>query len=86
MASVALKLDLHPFGIMVGATIAASCAFMLPVATPPNAVVFASGYLQIKDMVKAGFWLNIISIILVTLMVYYLLPVIWGIDLEVYPF
>jgi sodium-dependent dicarboxylate transporter 2/3/5 len=86
LASVALKLDLHPFGLMVGATLAASCAFMLPVATPPNAVVFASGYLQIKDMVKAGFWLNIISILLVTLMVYYLLPVIWGIDLESYPF
>lgn len=86
LASVALKLDLHPFGLMVGATLAASCAFMLPVATPPNAVVFASGYLQIKDMVKAGFWLNIISIILVTLMVYYILPLIWGIDLEAYPF
>jgi sodium-dependent dicarboxylate transporter 2/3/5 len=86
LASVAIKLDVHPFGLMVGATLAASCAFMLPVATPPNAVVFASGYLQIKDMVKAGFWLNIISIILVTLMVYYILPLIWGIDLEVYPF
>jgi len=86
LASVALKLDLHPFGLMVGATLAASCAFMLPVATPPNAVVFASGYLQIRDMVKAGFWLNIISIGLITLMVYYFLPVIWGIDLEAYPF
>jgi sodium-dependent dicarboxylate transporter 2/3/5 len=86
LASVALKLDLHPFGLMVGATLAASCAFMLPVATPPNAVVFGSGYLQMKDMVKAGFWLNIISIILVTLMVYFVLPVIWGIDLLSNPF
>lgn len=86
LASVALKFDLNPLGIMVGATIAASCAFMLPVGTPPNAVVFASGFLQIKDMVKAGFWLNVVSIILITLMVYFILPVIWGIDLEAYPF
>ncbi|OOG73663.1 DASS family sodium-coupled anion symporter [Algoriphagus sp. A40] len=86
LASVALKFDLNPLGIMVGATIAASCAFMLPVGTPPNAVVFASGFLQIKDMVKSGFWLNVTSIILITLMVYFILPVIWGIELEAYPF
>ena len=86
LASVAIKLDLHPLGIMVGATLAASCAFMLPVATPPNAVVFGSGYLKIKDMVKAGLWLNILSIILLTLMVYYVLPWLWNINLEAYPF
>jgi sodium-dependent dicarboxylate transporter 2/3/5 len=86
LASVAIKLDLHPFGLMIGATIAASCAFMLPIATPPNAIVFGSGYLRMNDMVKAGFWLNIISIILVTLMVYYILPWLWEIDLESYPF
>lgn len=86
LASVAIKLDLHPFGLMVGATLAASCAFMLPVATPPNAVVFGSGYLQMKDMVKAGLWLNILSIVLVTLMVYFILPWLWGIELQKYPF
>jgi sodium-dependent dicarboxylate transporter 2/3/5 len=86
LASVAIKLNLHPLGIMVGATLAASCAFMLPVATPPNAVVFGSGYLKIKDMVKAGLWLNILSIILLTLMVYYVLPWLWNINLEAYPF
>lgn len=86
LASVAMKLDLHPFGLMVGATLAASCAFMLPVATPPNAIVFGSGFLQMKDMVKAGFWLNILSIILVTLMVYFVLPWMWGLDLLEYPF
>ena len=86
LASVAVKLDLHPFGLMVGATLAASCAFMLPVATPPNAVVFGSGYLQMKDMVKAGLWLNILSIFLITLMVYFILPWLWGIELEKYPF
>jgi sodium-dependent dicarboxylate transporter 2/3/5 len=86
LASVAMKFNLHPLGIMVGATVAASCAFMLPVGTPPNAVVFASGFLQIKDMIKSGFWLNVASIILITLMVYFILPLIWGIDLEAYPF
>jgi len=86
LASVAIKLDVHPFGLMVGATLAASCAFMLPVATPPNAVVFGPGYLKIKDMVKAGLWLNIISIILLSLMVYFILPWLWKIDLQAYPF
>ncbi|NVJ86237.1 MAG: DASS family sodium-coupled anion symporter [Algoriphagus sp.] len=86
LASVALKLDLHPFGLMVGATLAASCAFMLPVATPPNAVVFGSGYLKMNDMVKAGFWLNILSILIVTVLVYFLLPSLWNIDLQANPF
>jgi sodium-dependent dicarboxylate transporter 2/3/5 len=86
LAAVAIKLDVHPFGLMVGATLAASCAFMLPVATPPNAVVFGPGYLKIKDMVKAGLWLNIISIILLSLMVYFILPWLWKIDLQAYPF
>ena len=86
LASVAIKLDLHPFGLMVGATLAASCAFMLPVATPPNAVVFGSGYLQMKDMVKAGLWLNLLSILIITLMVYFILPWLWGIELMEYPF
>jgi sodium-dependent dicarboxylate transporter 2/3/5 len=71
---------------MVGATMAASCAFMLPVATPPNAVVFGSGYLTIPDMFKAGLWMNILSIILITLFTLYILPLLWGIDLDVYPF
>jgi sodium-dependent dicarboxylate transporter 2/3/5 len=86
LASVAVKLEIHPFGLMVGATLAASCAFMLPVATPPNAIVFGSGYLQMKDMVKAGFWLNVISILLITLMVYFVLPWMWEIDLMSNPF
>ncbi|UZD23486.1 SLC13 family permease [Algoriphagus halophytocola] len=86
LASVAFKLDLHPFGLMVGATLAASCAFMLPVATPPNAIVFGSGFLKMQDMVRAGFWLNVISVFLVTLMVYFILPVVWDIDLLANPF
>lgn len=86
LAAVSYSMGVHPFGLMVGATMSASCAFMLPVATPPNAVVFGSGYLRIPDMVKAGLWMNFVSIIIITLFTYYLLPLIWGIDLKVYPF
>lgn len=86
LASVALQLNLHPYGLMVGASLAASCAFMLPVATPPNAIVFGSGMLQMKDMVRAGFWMNLISIALITLLVYFLLPLLWKIDLQAFPF
>jgi sodium-dependent dicarboxylate transporter 2/3/5 len=82
---VALALDVHPYTLMIGITVAASCAFMLPVATPPNAVVFGSGYLKIPDMMKTGIWMNLISIILVTLAAYYLLPILWDYDISVFP-
>ncbi|MBD1223172.1 SLC13 family permease [Virgibacillus halodenitrificans] len=85
MAALAVALGIHPYAVMIVAAVAASCAFMLPVATPPNAVVFGSGYLRIPDMAKAGFALNISGILLVTLAVYYLLPLVWGIDLTTIP-
>ncbi|WP_432363176.1 SLC13 family permease [Sporosarcina sp. UB5] len=85
MASLAVALGFHPYALMIAAGVAASCAFMLPVATPPNAVVFGSGYLRIPDMAKAGFVLNIIGIFLVTAAIYFLLPMLWGIDLTTIP-
>ena len=85
LAPLALEINVHPFGLMVGAAVAASCAFMLPVATPPNAVVFGSGYLKIQDMVTRGVIMNIFSIILITLMVYIILPIVWGIELSFFP-
>ena len=85
LAPLALEINIHPFGLMVGAAVAASCAFMLPVATPPNAVVFGSGYLKIQDMVTRGVIMNIFSIILITLMVYLILPIVWGIELSYFP-
>ena len=77
LVSLANAIGVNPYVLLVGATVAASCAFMLPVATPPNAVVFGSGYLKIEDMIKKGLWMNILSIILLTLIVYYFLPIIW---------
>lgn len=79
LAPMAVAFNMNPYMLMVSATLAASCAFMLPVATPPNAVVFGSGYLRIPDMMKSGVWMNIISICFITLMIYFLLPVVWGI-------
>lgn len=80
LVSLAAAIGVHHYFLLVGATVAASCAFMLPVATPPNAVVFGSGYLKISDMVKKGIWMNIISIILLTLIVYFVLPLIWDLS------
>ncbi len=85
LAPMAVTVDIHPFILMVGAAVAASCAFMLPVATPPNAVVFGSGYLRIPDMVSKGFVMNVISIIILTLFVYFLLPVLWDLTVEGFP-
>lgn len=85
LAPMALTIDIHPFILMVGAAVAASCAFMLPVATPPNAVVFGSGYLRIPDMVSKGIIMNIISILILTLFVYFVLPELWDIVIEGFP-
>ena len=85
LAAVALEFDLHPYILMVAASVSASCAFMLPVATPPNAVVFGSGFLTIPDMVKKGFLLNLASIIIIALMIYYVLPLIWGFVPDKFP-
>ena len=85
LAPMAIALNIHPYYLLIAATLAASCAFMLPVATPPNAVVFGSGHLQIKDMVKAGIWMNIFSILVITLIIYFLLPMIWEVRVDKIP-
>ncbi len=85
LAPMALAIDVHPYLLMIGATVAASCAFMLPVATPPNAVVFGSGYLKIPDMVKTGIWMNLISIVLLTLITFFFLPFLWDFEPGIFP-
>lgn len=73
LAPVAVSSGMHPYALMIGATLAASCGFMMPAGTPPNAIAFGSGYLTIWDMVKNGFWLNLVSVITITAVVYMLL-------------
>lgn len=70
LAALSPVFDLHPYMLIVPAAIAASCAFMLPVATPPNAIIFGSGHVTIQQMIRAGFWLNLLGVILITLLVY----------------
>ena len=85
LVTIALAINVHPYFLLISATLAASCAFMLPTATAPNAVVFSSGLLKIEDMFKKGIWMNIISIIIITLIVYYFLPSIFDVSTELIP-
>lgn len=80
LAPLAVSLGVNPYILMVSTTVAASCAFMLPVATPPNAVVFGSGYLRIPDMIRTGIWMNLISIVILSAFVYLVLPAVWDFD------
>ena len=75
--AVAVGLGILPVSLTVPVCLAASCAFMLPVATPPNAIVYGSGKFTIATMMKAGFFLNIIGIVVVTLFAYFLAPMIF---------
>jgi len=75
--AVAIGIGVLPVSLTVPVCLAASCAFMLPVATPPNAIVYGSGKFTIATMMKAGFALNIIGIFVVTLFAYFLAPQIF---------
>ena len=70
LAALAPGLGVSPDLLIFPAAIAASCAFMLPVATPPNAIVFGSGYLSIPQMCRVGLWLNLIGIVLITILAF----------------
>jgi sodium-dependent dicarboxylate transporter 2/3/5 len=75
-AAVATGLGLDPVTVVVPAAVAASCAFMLPVATPPNAIVYGSGMIRTPQMARAGIWLNIVGIVLITLLIRLTLPMV----------
>ncbi len=81
VGGVALGLDLDPLLLTIPVALAATCAFMLPVATPPNAVAYGSGYVTIAQMVRGGVWLNVIGIVLVTVTVYLLAVPVFDIAL-----
>ena len=78
LGAVALQADLQPANLVVPAALAASCAFMLPVATPPNAIVFGSGYVGIPDMLRVGVVLNVLGVIVITAMTQLILPYVFA--------
>jgi len=71
---------LDPRLLMVPATLSVSFAFMLPVATPPNAIICGSGHVRIADMVRYGLVLNLVGVVIVTLACWWLLPAVFGVS------
>jgi sodium-dependent dicarboxylate transporter 2/3/5 len=80
LANVAVALSLNPLLLMIPATLAASQAFMMPVATPPNAIVFGSQRVKISEMARIGFFINILGAIIITLVFYFFGPLVFDID------
>jgi sodium-dependent dicarboxylate transporter 2/3/5 len=85
VASVAKAIDINPLLLMLSVTLSASMAFMMPIATPPNAIVFASGKLRIRDMIKTGIIINLVAIVLITLLVWFVGSAVFNIDASTMP-
>ncbi|NIJ42652.1 sodium-dependent dicarboxylate transporter 2/3/5 [Parvibaculum indicum] len=85
IAAMAISLGENPLLLAVPAALAASCSFMLPVGTPPNAIVFGSGKFTLPQMARAGVWLNIGFLVLIVAMAYWLAPIVFGIQHGVVP-
>jgi solute carrier family 13 (sodium-dependent dicarboxylate transporter), member 2/3/5 len=85
VASVAIAVDMNPLLLMVPATLSASCAFMLPVATPPNAIIFGTEMITIREMARAGLLLNIVGALVITAAIYVLGAAAFGGAMDVTP-
>lgn len=85
LAGLAVSIDTNPLLLMLPATIAGSLAFMLPVATPPNAIIFGSKRVTVIQMAKTGFVLNLVGIVLVSVITYYFGTLIFDIVDGVFP-
>ncbi|MCB9231759.1 MAG: DASS family sodium-coupled anion symporter [Bacteroidia bacterium] len=85
LAKAGVALGLDPRILMIPATLSASCAFMMPVASPTQAIVFGSGHVSIKQMVRAGIWFNVLGIILVSAVFLLWGGLVLGIDLSEIP-
>jgi sodium-dependent dicarboxylate transporter 2/3/5 len=77
VAGIAIGLNIPMLHLLIPVTIASSCAFMLPMATPPNAIVFASGYIEVHQMARVGIILNLISVVLLVLMFQFVIPLLF---------
>ncbi len=85
LAGLSVTIKMNPLLLMIPATMAASLAFMLPVATPPNAIIFGTNRISVKDMVKTGILLNLAGIIIATLVMYFWGTLVFNIDVNVFP-
>jgi len=85
IASMSVALGINPMFLMVPVTITASCAFMLPVATPPNAIVFGTHRLQVPQMARIGLALNLIGVVTISVAMYLVGRWVFGIDLDTPP-
>jgi sodium-dependent dicarboxylate transporter 2/3/5 len=85
LAGLAVSIQINPLLLMIPATLAASLAFMLPVATPPNAIIFGTGRLHVKDMVKTGFLLNLVGVVITTIVTYFWGTLVFKIDVSSFP-
>lgn len=77
VAGIAIGLEIPILYLLIPVTIASSCAFMLPMATPPNAIVFASGFVKVSQMARVGIILNLIAVVLLVLMFKFVLPILF---------
>ena len=85
LGATAIQMGVHPYLLMISGAMAASYGFMLPVATPPNAIVFSSGWISAPQMARAGFVLDLLGVIVVTLLVYFVAVPVFGITLGQLP-
>jgi len=85
LAALSLDIKINPLLLMIPATLSASCAFMLPVATPPNAIIFGSERVKIAEMARAGIVINIVGAVFITLFFYFIATAIFSIDASVFP-
>jgi len=84
-AAVGISMGQNPLLFVIPAALAANCSYMLPVGTPPNAIVFGSGLVRLPDMAKAGLLLNILLVPIIVLILWILGPLVFGIELDVVP-
>ena len=85
LGALAVALQINPLFVMIPATLSCSCAFMLPVATPPNAIIFGTDRVRIAEMARVGIWLNLIGVVLITAAIWLLGRWVFGIDLARFP-
>lgn len=84
-AALALAIDVHPLPLMTAVAMGAGFAFMLPIGTPSNAIIFATGKITMIDMLRKGTGLTILALILIIIFVYFVLPIVFGINQYEYP-